>query len=266
MSVSQVVHRDANQESAVDLARETIYRFLAAVFSDPRRCESRLAIDAANVEAVRVAAELLRTELGEVSRPLGLGELPAEDLNVTGLLNELARPDNEIHGEYTRLFGLITCRECPPYETEYCANDDTFYRSQQMADISGFYSAFGLQVATELRERPDFLPLELEFEAFLLMKMRLGSALNTPDGSEHVRVCRDARSAFFRDRLSWWAPSFSLAVRRMVTTGLYHEAARVLAAFLPLERAAFNVAAPPLPILHAASDESADACEGCALR
>ncbi|MEX0677370.1 MAG: molecular chaperone TorD family protein [Pirellulales bacterium] len=266
MSLAQISPCDSNQKAALDLARESIYRFLAAVLSDPRGRHSWFSIDPANLEAVRCAAELLRNELGELRIPLGIGELPAEDLDVKPMLTELVRPDGEIIDEYVRVFGLVTCRECPPYETEYCPNDDTFYRSQQMADISGFYRAFGLQVATDLRERPDYLPLELEFEAFLLMKMRLSSALGTPLDREHAQVCGEARAAFFRDHVSWWAPTFALAVRRKATSGLYCEAARVLAAFLPLERAALDVAAPPLPILQPASDERHDECEGCSLR
>jgi TorA maturation chaperone TorD len=264
MSLAESKHFALDEDAAANLARETLYRCLAAVFSDPRGRHSCFSLDPANLAALRGAAELLRSESAELAIPLGLGEVPAEELEVKPLLVALDRPDGEIINEYTRVFGLVTCRECPPYETEYCPNEDTFYRSQQMADIAGFYRAFGLQVAADRGERPDYLPLELEFEAFLLMKMR--SAAANDGTAERVRICREARATFLRDHLSWWAPSFALGVRRKATSGLYFEAARVLASLLPLERAVFGLAAPPLPILQPKSDESQNECESCPLR
>jgi TorA maturation chaperone TorD len=265
MSLAETSPCDADHGSAPDLARESLYRFLAAIFGDPRGRHSWLAMNPLDFSAARDAADLLRGEFSELRIPLGLGELPVEDLDLRPLLAALTRPDGEIISEYVRVFGLVTCRECPPYETEYCPNDDTFYRSQQMADIAGFYRAFGLQVAADLRERPDYLPLELEFEAFLLMKIR-SSGAGVPPDSDHLDICRDARAAFFCEHLSWWAPSFALAVRRRAEDGMYFEAARVLAALLPLERAVFEVPAPALPILQPKSQEISNECEGCALR
>ena len=73
-------------------------------------------------------------------------------------------------------FGLVLTRECPPYETEYHPSSEPFFRSQEMADVAGFYRAFGLETAQAARERPDYLGLELEFMAFLLLKKRLALA------------------------------------------------------------------------------------------
>lgn len=255
----------ADPDTALDLAREAMYRFFAAIFGDPRGSHWGLSIDAVNLDLVCQAAELLRAEFGALQVPRGPGELPADDLDVKPILAELVHPDDELINEYVRVFGLVTCRECPPYETEYCTNEDTFFRAQQMADIAGFYRAFGLQVASDLRERPDYLPLELEFEALLLMKKRQAVAVGLPSDLEHARVCDEARSKFFRDHLSWWVPSFALGLRRKATGGMYHEAGRALAAFWPLERAALGLAAPSLPILPATLDECTDECDGCRL-
>lgn len=265
MSLAEISACNAPYDPGPDLARESLYRVLAAIFGDPRGRHSWLSMNPVDLSAACAAADYLRSEAGELCIPLGMGELPVEDLDVKPLLAALNRPDGEIINEYVRVFGLVTCRECPPYETEYCPNDDTFFRSQQIADIAGFYRAFGLQVSADLRERPDYLPLELEFQAFLLMKIR-SLELEPEPASNHVEVCREARAAFFRDHLSWWVPSFALAVRRKAQCGLYFEAARVLAALLPLERAAFGVRAPALPILQGSSDEGHHECEGCALR
>ncbi len=256
----------ADAADALDLARETIYRFLATVFGDPRTGSWQLATDPVNLAAVGRAAELLRHEFADQRAPLGFGELPVEDFDAKSLLAELARPRDEVIAQYVRVFGLVACRECPPYETEYQKNEDIFFRSQQMADIAGFYRAFGLEPAADSRERPDYLPLELEFQAFLLMKKRLAAAGGTPSDVEHAGVCEAAHASFVREHLSWWVPSFTLAVRRKTDDGVYHAAATMLAALLPLERAVCQVPAPQLPILEPKIDEPSDECEGCALR
>jgi TorA maturation chaperone TorD len=262
---AQISPCNTNSDADLDLAREVMYRFFAAIFRDPRGRYSWLSVDAADLEMMRRAAEILRDELGGRQAPLGLGELPAENLDIEPVLNERSRSESELNDEYVRVFGLVTSRECPPYETEYCANEDTFFRTQQMADVAGFYQAFGLQVSADQRERPDFLPLELEFAALLLMKKRLASAGGLSSDTEHARVCDEARLAFFRDHLCWWAPSFTLGLRRKATHGIYYEAGRAFAAFLPIERGALGLAAPTLPILQPAPAEHNDSCEGCQL-
>jgi hypothetical protein len=113
------------------------------------------------------------------------------------------RSTEKLRADYDRVFGLIADRGCPPYETEYHTNEDTFFRSQQMADISGFYRAFGLDPAGKGRERSDHLA-ELEFAALLLTKKRL--ALETDADApvaaaaavEHAEICQRSHGVFAR--------------------------------------------------------------------
>ena len=245
-------------EADLDLATETLYRFLAAALSDPRGDSWSLVLDRENQRLAAVAADVLREQFAEQSPELGFGELPSEQLNLAPVLAALDRPPHELGAEYVRVFGLVTCRECPPYETEFCKNEEIFYRSQQMADVAGFYRAFGLEPSSEPRERPDHLCLELEFLSLLLMKKRLASGA-AGDGAS---VCQEARCAFLRDHLSWWAPSFSLGLRGKAERGLYAALGQTLAALLPLDRARFDVPAPMMP-LEARVVELPDECSGC---
>ena len=121
-----------------------------------------------------------------------------------------------LRAEYDRVFGLVVPKECPPYETEYHPTQETFVRSQQMADIAGFYRAFGIEPAQSSPERPDHLALELEFMAFLLTKKRLALAAVEldPEAAEQVSICDRAQRDFFRDHLAWWVPSFAAGLRR----------------------------------------------------
>lgn len=254
-------------DPASDLAVETLYRFLAAVLSAPDWGGWPLALDPENQKLATDAAELLRSEYGDAVIDPGFGELPVDQLTVEPLVVELKRGLAAWRDEFARVFGLGMCRDCPPYETEYHADADTFFRSQQMADVAGFYRAFGLASEARSRERPDHLALELEFAAFLIMKERcaLGDERARADsaaGEEPAKICRQGRATFLADHLSWWGPSFARAVRRKAAGGIYAAAAGVLAALLPIERFRLGVSPPQLPRVASPSAEP-DSCEGC---
>jgi TorA maturation chaperone TorD len=253
---------------ATDLARECLYRFLAAALTDPAAGGGMLLRDPDTARLAAAAAEFLREEAAADSVALGFGELPPDDLDLAPLLAELARPDTERTAEYDRVFGLVPARECLPYETEYHAAAEPFFRAQQLADVAGFYRAFGLEPSRRAPERPDHLALELEFMAFLLMKKRLaeGAADGDNEGSCRAKVCAEAEAAFFRDHLAWWVPSFAAGLRRKAGRGLYAALARVLAALMPVERRRFGIPAPRLPLRAAPVElpEEQPACAGCA--
>jgi TorA maturation chaperone TorD len=251
---------------AVDLARECLYRFLAAALSDPREPRWQLLLDGCNQQLAREAAELLRSEAGSGAVPLGFGEQPPERLDLEPLLRELPRAAADLETEHDRVFGLVPTRECPPYETEYHSTGEPFFRAQQLADVAGFYRAFGLETSRTSPERPDHLALELEFLAFLLLKKRLALESPVREGAEQAALCDEVFQTFFREHVSWWAPSFTVGLRRKAGGGFYAAAAQVLAAFLPAERARLNVPAPRLPLQPALIErpEEQSGCGGCA--
>jgi TorA maturation chaperone TorD len=252
----------ANEAPELDLAAEALFRFLSAALSDPRGDAWRLVLDPNNLRMAVLAVETLRDEFADHSLPLGFGELPIEDLDLRGVIAGLAQTPTEIRAEYERVFGLVTCRECPPYETEYHKNEDTFFRAQEMADIAGFYHAFGVEPGAIARERADFLPLELEFLGFLQMKKRLARAADQAVAAEQAEVCQLAYSKFFADHIAWWVPSFCLALRRQADQGLYAALGQVLAALLPIERTRLGIAPPMMP-LEARTSEAPEDCDGC---
>ena len=259
-----------SESPAIDLARECLYRFLAAALGDPYAETWCAVLNPENQRLAREAADLLRAEAGGVSIVLDRGELAPDGLDLDPLLDELRRPVDELRAEYDRVFGLVVSRECPPYETEYHPSSETFFRSQQLADIAGFYRAFGLDPAKKRPERPDHIALELEFMAFLLMKKRIAqeSVAGDPDATEHASVCDDAQRNFFRDHLAWWLPAFAMGLRRRAGHGLYAELARVLAALVPVEGRRLEVVVPKRiaqPELIEQPEEQSG-CAACPLR
>jgi TorA maturation chaperone TorD len=251
-------------DAAIDLARECLYRILAAALTDPATDAWVLLRDPDSRRIACHAAEVLREEAIADPAALGFGELPPDRLDVGPLLTALDRPLLEQTAEYDRVFGLVPSRDCQPYETEYHVAEP-FFRAQQLADVAGFYRAFGLEPSRTVPERPDHLALELEFMAFLLMKKRLAALAAAGDNgtTEAAQVCADAETAFFRDHLAWWVPSFAAGLRRKAGGGFYAAVGLLLAALIPAERLRFGVAAPRLP-LRAAPIESSEEQAGCA--
>lgn len=262
------MHAPLSAPTSVDLARECLYRYLSVALSDPYRSPwEAVVLHPASRQTMAAAAELLREQADESPESLAFGELPAEHLNPAALLAELHKPADVLRAEYDRVFGLVTPRQCPPYETEYHPSNDTFFRSQQLADIAGFYRAFGIEPAAKHPERPDHVSLELEFMAFVLLKSRLAGCEGS-EAAQKTQVCLDAQRRFFADHLLWWVPAFTMGLRRKAGTGLYAALAQLLAAFVADERRRFGLAAPDKgaqPALIERPEEQAQ-CAACPLQ
>ena len=239
----------------LDLARESVYRFLAGTLSPPRTRLGQMIKDPANVDLVRESIEVIRAVWDRVPVKLGFGELPAEHLRIDLIVNGLQRPVGEIQEEYDRVFGLSYSPDCSPYETEYYQNAEPFFRAQQLADIAGFYRAFGIEPGSDLPDRPDHIAYELEFLAFVLTKKRDANA------ADQVVVCDDIFRKFFRDHIVWWVPSFATGLRRKGEGSMYAGVAELLAAFLPVERAGHDVPAPRIPLQAVEPEQPSDDSE-----
>jgi TorA maturation chaperone TorD len=253
----------APDAAAIDLARECLYRFFAAALSDPRGPGWGPLADLADRWLAGTAADLLRAEAAADPIPLGPGERPPGDLDLSAVLPGLCGPRDELAAEYDQVFGLVGVRECMPYATEYGPNEP-FARAQQLADVAGYYAAFGLRCARARPDRADHVALELEFLAHLLQKQRLADD-GTPAGADRAAVCADAARRFFRDHVAPWAPSFAAGLQRRGGGGFYGAVGRALAAFLPAERGRLGVKAPTRVATPTSADRAADdaGCAGC---
>jgi TorA maturation chaperone TorD len=254
---------DVVETGASALARECLYRFFAAVLSDPRGPGWGAIADPDDRLLAAAAAAILREDAEAEPVPLGYGERPPADLDLYDLLGELRRPQEDLAAEYDRTFGLVSLRECPPYGTEYGPNSEPFFRAQQLADVAGFYAAFGVMGGRTRPERADHVALELEFLAHLLLKQRLAG--DSDEGRARAAVCADAARRFFRDHVVPWGPAFTAGLQRR--GGLYAQVGRALAAFLPTERSRFGIPIPKAPMRPLPSvrpEEESQGCAGCA--
>ena len=251
-----------NFDPALMMARQALYRFSALCLLDPRRGAWQQLVALRDSTLLDDAAGLIRNKPAPWPEELGLGELPAAELNPATVLKALPATADELNCQFEAAFGLLVSSACPPYETEYINGKFAVQRAHTLADISGFYHAFGLRPSTAHPERHDHIVLELEFMAFLIGLEFEATKSDDDVSRERVETCRDAQMRFFREHLAWWAPAFTHLLARESGNGFYRQAARFLAALLTAERARFELPAcqhepQPRPL------ERPEECEGC---
>lgn len=137
----------------------------------------------------------------------------------------------ELEEKYIKIFGHTISKECPPYEAQY-GTEHMFMKTQEMADIAGFYKAFGLDISGKMRERVDHISLELEFMYYLCIK-EAHSRKN--HGEEKTEICVDAQKKFLKDHIGMWAPVFLSLLKKKAGKGFYKEVAMFTEKFLVSE-------------------------------
>ncbi|OGK86832.1 MAG: hypothetical protein A2X51_09740 [Candidatus Rokubacteria bacterium GWC2_70_24] len=203
------------EEAARALVRSQIYRALALAFRHP---------EADGVRALaEMAPALAASAVGRVPDPVreALSDLRAA---LDGATLE------SLQEQYVATFGHVTVPDCPLYETA-CGMGDPFLQPQTLADLAGFYRAFGLEMAGEARERADHLTVELEFMHYLAY--REAYALEH-HGPEQTAAIHDAQRGFLEAHLGRWAPVLARAVSARAD-GALGAAARLLERLLAHE-------------------------------
>jgi TorA maturation chaperone TorD len=255
-------------DPVVLVARRTCYRFVALALADPRNDTFSQLAHPETQRLVSEAAEILREEDAAVARPLALGERPLADFDPTKVFTRLPNSAAELNALYENAFGLLGGSKCPPYETEYVPSKFTFQRSNMLADVAGFYRAFGLQSSSSSPDRPDHVALECEFLAQLL-QLQLNYQPLLPGGTSGLeetqdQVCQDSLHRFLNEHFVWWTPAFARLLAHQDPGGFYEAVAQFLAALVPAERALGGVA-PPHQAVEPSPIENADECAGCQL-
>jgi TorA maturation chaperone TorD len=216
MSAQTSILTASRQEQATRaLARSEVYLFLARSFSYPRQSLSDLH------HRAQQAVQVLGKDRLKLIRQL---EVP---------------PLAELETQYIRAFGHTMQQTSPAYEAEY-DQGHIFMQSQSMAELAGFYRAFGAEAASG--ERLDHIGTELEFMYYLSYKESYALASDTEEGAE---VCRDGQRRFLEKHLGYWGPLFLRGLESVVG-GLYRPLSRVTLAWLEME--AKELGAHPQPL------------------
>ena len=142
----------------------------------------------------------------------------------------------QLEERFRGAFSHVHSADCPPFETDLTTKD-VFRQSRDLADLAGFYRAFGLEGSDEERERPDHVSVELEFLHVLSYKEAWAAAGGDEAGA---RICRETRKAFLRDHSLRWMPEFARRLEA-VATGPYAAVARLVAGLCQDEAASFGL-------------------------
>jgi TorA maturation chaperone TorD len=229
-----------HQAAAVDdaLARAVVYRALSIGFQTPTAGRLRQVGAHDRFSAVTAA-------LRHLDRP-GRGTRLAP---AAARLAALRVPDvDPLSTTFWRLFGHTTRGLICACETEY-GPDNGFHQPQQLADISGYYLAFGLRPAAAADARADHIACECEFMDFLSRKEAIWLGQPPPAAVEEtLDVTRAAARSFLRDHLGRFGRAFAARIADD-DDGYFGALGHVLLAFVDVECARVGVEAGPIDLI-----------------
>lgn len=133
-----------------------------------------------------------------------------------------------------------------------------------MADVAGFYRAFGFALGQVVRERPDHVAVELEFMHVLALKEAYAWHVGEP---EHAAICVDAQQKFLQDHLGRWFDLFTQGVTHNAPDSVYALAAQLAAVFVraDAERLGVALARPRLTDVQHTPFDPDFSCATCTL-
>ena len=134
----------------------------------------------------------------------------------------------DLRQTYERLFGHTLRGRVCPYECEYGRNP-LLQQAHQLADLAGFYAAFGLRPAGDHGERVDHVACEIEFLEFLSVKEVVALQLEERDGWQ---ITSDAGRQFLREHLARFGRAFARNLQAEAPPGFYLMLAELCEVFL----------------------------------
>ncbi len=202
------------------LERASMYRLLGAAFAYPRPDGMEALSRVADTVASASAAAAVREAVSRFAAAAREAE-PAD-----------------IAGEYVFLFDRGA--RCPPYEGAYGDAPRMAGKAAMLADIAGFYAAFGLAPAGSQPDMADHVAAELEFMSALALKEAY--ALGEGD-TEKWDITHRAQVSFLGDHLGCWAETFAAAVKEATPLAYYGALADLLETWVQVEVKALGAAA-----------------------
>lgn len=238
-------------QQSIDLAlvRSCIYRFLAQAFTYPDFENWRELCSSQRLEAFTRATQIVGVdaEFRTVRQVLDLTHFDA------------------FEQDYIACFGHAARGSCPINEIEYGdIKADPLFQPHRLADLAGYYRAFGVELTTDSGERPDHLCVELEFMSVLAARRAFG--LEHQHDADAIRVGVDAERGFLRHHLGRWTPAFARRVRQAAVHPPLIGIATFLESFIRLECSRAGIEPGSHDLLLRPVDEQAESlCASCAL-
>jgi TorA maturation chaperone TorD len=203
---------------ATTLGRAGVYRLIGGAFAYPTK--ERLA------ELARAAATIAATT------PAG----PVRDAVATFAAAAFEADADAVGTEYVFLFDRQL--RCAPYEGAWGDAPQMAGKSAALADVAGFYRAFGLEPSGAQADTEDHLVPELEFMSAVALK----EAWAVSEGAlERAEITHGAQRAFVTDHLGRWAPAFAEELAGATPLAYYRAAATLLAEWMRADMTTLDV-------------------------
>ncbi len=220
---SKTSKKSKKQEGAsLEVWRSDAYRLLAACFYEPDR--------------EMFLSEKLTANLAAALREAGA---PADE--ACRSMEESLRQSSqeELLVEYSALFLGPFKVLAVPHGSVYLEPASRQLMGRTSVRVGDLYKFAGL--AQEENEPPDHIALELEFMAFLSLKLSNPEPAAAGEDAEEGLPPLDSaglRAEFLRDLLAPWIPPFCAAIREHAELGFYRGLVDCLEGFIAVEKAA----------------------------
>lgn len=155
--------------------------------------------------------------------------------------------------EYTRLFAGAT--PVPLRETAYGEGGRYAGREHALADLGGFYRAFGFGLAPDAAELGDALGAELEFYGLLLVKEAYAAVHGDAEGGD---ITSRAAAAFLDSHLGRWPNAMAQRLRAVDSGTVYLPVAEAACELVAGECERRGVVPAPAPALLTGDPVQAD--------
>ncbi len=175
---------------------------------------------------------------------------------------------DDLYSEWATHFGFEEGGEIQQYQIEY--GPGTLVTSTDtIADIAGFFKAFGLEIRDGNRDRADHLCLQLEFCSHLALQT---AYLQLDEDETGIDVLVNAQEDFIEDHLGRWIPRYSETVEDECVSAFYRELARLVDELVAedVDRLDINPdvfpETPPAPMEQFTGDDDGDfRCDSCGI-
>ncbi len=170
---------------------------------------------------------------------------------------------------YRATFGGATvAMDCPPYEMYY-SGSQIWQQTQDLADISGIYKAYGIEIEeNSTTSRWDHVAVQLEFLHFLTYKLAYAIENHSEEEQES---CISGKKKFLYAHIGRWIKAFSTSVVKKTPEEFYRQAATLASLFIHIEMVKLSVDAEEIDeymgnepdYLQRLEGKSASACDSC---
>lgn len=232
------------------LGRSALYQMIAFFFRypDPGRDLSEL----------KASAPMWREALKELSSDSAFRG--AVQTSLEELLTAFETVDvRQWRSDHESILGHTARGRVPAHELEY-GEAHSRREPQELADIMGYYGAFGLKMSDGLFERGDHVCVECEFMHYVLYKEFVASG---DQAWAEATICGDASRSFLADHLARWLPPFTKRLSK-ASDGLLGKAAKFAHEFVGCDCRSLGIEVGPdgLPV-RAVKENEDSGCVSC---